>query len=177
MLRKSDFKLKEDILSHVEEAFEKLYFDYHKLVMYFAFTRIGDRQEAEDVTQEVFMKIYSNIDDFNPYLATFKTWLVTITRNHVADYLKQRKDFIILDNDIVDNALDEPYFSDKFLYSVRTLEEKERDILVLKVVYSFTHQEIAKALNITIDVSKKKYAYAKKVAKGEWKEYEKQFQA
>lgn len=176
MALRTDIKLKENIKNHREETFEEIYEEYRHLVMYFTTTKTGLKTDAEDLAQEIFMKVYSNIDDYNPYLSSFKTWLVTITMNHITDFLRQRKDFIIYDNDIVNEACDEPFFSPKFEYAVRTLETVDRDVLVLKVVYNFTHKEIAASLKISIDVSKKKLKAAKNIAKGEWLDYEKKFQ-
>ena len=172
MVNKRDLKLKENILQRKEETFEKLYEDYSKLVMYFAFKETKNRRDSEDLVQEIFMKIYNNIESFNPYISSFKTWLVKITRNHVIDFLKNKKD-VIYDNDLIDHVLDNVFFSEKVESSIRNLDDLDRDILVLKAIFKFTHKEISDAYNITEDVCKKKYAAAKEIARRDWLEYEK----
>ena len=75
MARRTDIKLKENIKNHREETFEEIYEEYRHLVMYFTTTKTGLKTDAEDLAQEIFMKVYSNIDDYNPYLSSFKTFL------------------------------------------------------------------------------------------------------
>ena len=171
MANKRDIKLKEEILQRTDETFELLYSKYSKLVLYFGCTMTGNRRDAEDLVQEVFMKIYANIEDFNPYMSSFKTWLVKITRNHIIDFMKHKKE-IIYDNELIDNLIDQNIFTERMEYSIRTLNHQERDILILKAIFNFTHKEIADSLNITTDVCKKTYATAKDKSRKEWLDYE-----
>ena len=172
MCNKRDLKLKEDILLRTDETFEFLYGKYSKLVMYFAYKSTGNRRDSEDLVQEIFMKIYNNIESFNPYRSSFKTWLVTITRNHIIDYVKNKKE-VIYDNELIDRVLDNEFFSERVVYSIRNLDDLEKDILVLKAIFKFTHKEICKAYHITEDVCKKHYAAAKIKARKDWLDYEK----
>lgn len=174
MCNKRDLKLKENILLRREDTFEMLYEKYSKLVMYFAYKGTGNRRDAEDLVQEIFMKLYSNINTFNPYKSSFKTWLVTITRNHVIDFLKNKKE-VIYDNELIDKVLDNVFFSEKIEYSIRNLDDLDRDILVLKAIFKFTHKEISEAYHITEDVCKKHYAAAKAITRRDWLDYEKRF--
>ena len=55
------------------------------------------------------------------------------------------------------------------------LDDLDRDILVLKAIFKFTHKEISEAYHITEDVCKKHYAAAKTIARRDWLDYEKRF--
>ncbi len=172
MLNRKDIRIKEEIILRTDETFEMLYKKYSQLVQYFAYSMTGNRNDADDLVQEIFMKIYTHIESFNPYKSSFKTWLVKISRNHIIDFLKQKKD-IIYDNELIDNLSDESFFTDRMVYSIRNLNKQERDVLILKTVFRFTHKEIAEGLHISEDVSKKLFAKAKVITRKDWLDYEK----
>jgi RNA polymerase sigma-70 factor (ECF subfamily) len=53
--------------------------------------KLGAGEEAADVTQEVFLKVWKNLKRFDAQKASFKTWLFTIARNATTDYLRKKK--------------------------------------------------------------------------------------
>ena len=128
MFKNKEIKLKEDILNKTEEAFEQLYKEYSKLVFYFTYSMTGNRRDGEDLLQEVFLKVYVNINDYNPYKSSFKTWLVTITRNHVIDFLKQKKD-VVYDNEFIENVIDNTIFSERIEYCIRNLNKNGKTLI------------------------------------------------
>lgn len=70
------------------DAFRKLFEQYHKRVLHIAFRLCGNIQEAEDITQEVFLKVFKEITNFHA-ASSFFTWLYRITVNLGLD--KSRK--------------------------------------------------------------------------------------
>ncbi len=83
------------------EAFERLFDRYKKQILNFVYRLIGNRETAEDVTQEAFIKAYRNLDVFDPQ-KKFTSWLYTIARNLAKNALRDRKYFrdVSLDADI-----------------------------------------------------------------------------
>lgn len=73
-------------------AFEELFARYKKPILNFIYRMIGNRETAEEVAQEVFMKAYNNIYIFDPD-KKFSTWLYTIARNLAKNSLRDRKYF------------------------------------------------------------------------------------
>ncbi len=69
-------------------AFEAIYDAYHRLVYGVAFRMLGDVAGAEDVTQGVFLKIWSAPDLFSN--GNFAGWIVRITRNRALDVLRSK---------------------------------------------------------------------------------------
>ena len=73
-----------------KDNFEDLVGRYLKSVYNFVFRIIKDKNSAEDITQETFVKVWKNLDKFDSE-KNFKTWLFTIARNTTIDYLRKRK--------------------------------------------------------------------------------------
>ena len=78
----SDAELVTRILEGSQEHFELLYTTYFPRVFRFAMKRLGDRREAEDVTQEVFFTVFNGIDRFEGK-SSLLVWIFGITRNTV----------------------------------------------------------------------------------------------
>lgn len=71
-----------------QEAFNAIWLRYHKPVLYFIQSMVY--HHAEDLLQEIMMKVYQNLNRYKPWYS-FNTWIYTIARNHCINYLKKRK--------------------------------------------------------------------------------------
>ena len=71
-------------------SFETLLKKYFPQMMNFIYRYVGDRTIAEDIAQEVFIRVYRKKDMYTPK-ARFKTWLYTIARNLSINELRKRK--------------------------------------------------------------------------------------
>jgi len=79
------------ILGGEEDAFSQLY-DRHRQRVYSTVYRIiQDAGEAQDATQEVFVKLYRSLSDWNPSKAKFSTWLYRLAANHAIDCWRVRR--------------------------------------------------------------------------------------
>ena len=73
-----------------ERAFTLLYDMYSKSLFGVISNLIKDQEEAEDVLQDVFVKIWKNIDSYNEEKGRLYTWMVNITRNTTIDKLRSK---------------------------------------------------------------------------------------
>jgi RNA polymerase sigma-70 factor (ECF subfamily) len=74
-------------------AWEELARTQHRRIYGICYRFIGSASEAEDLTQDVFIKVFRNIDSFDPTKGGFNTWLTTLTRNMLVDnYRRARMD-------------------------------------------------------------------------------------
>lgn len=71
-----------------QQLFDKIWKMYHKRLFFFIRNIVPN--EAEDLLQEVMLKVYQNLKRYNPLYA-FNTWIYTIARNHCINYLNKRK--------------------------------------------------------------------------------------
>jgi RNA polymerase sigma-70 factor (ECF subfamily) len=73
-----------------EQALAQLYDRYNRLVFSLALAIVQDRATAEEITLDVFMRIWQKAALYNPEQARVSTWLTHITRNHSIDVLRRR---------------------------------------------------------------------------------------
>lgn len=102
----SDLELVEACLNGDKESFSHLVNRYKKLIYSVVYNMIKDKQEINDIAQEVFVRIYKALDRYNPEFK-FSTWSVKITTNYCLDVLRKKKaDFVPIDEmpDIPSNS-------------------------------------------------------------------------
>ncbi len=78
------------LLRKEERAFTQLYDMYSKSLFSIITNLIKDREEAEDVLQEVFVKIWKNIETYNQSKGRLYTWMLNIARNTTIDKLRSK---------------------------------------------------------------------------------------
>lgn len=98
-----DFELVKEALKGKQDAFAELLGRYKNLVYSVVLRMVNDSEEANDLAQEVFIKMYKNLDKYQPEYK-FSTWLIRITTNHVIDYRRKKKQ----DTVNIDDMLAEP---------------------------------------------------------------------
>lgn len=74
-----------------ETRFKVLFEDYKQLVYNLALNYVQHTEDAQDITQEVFVKVYQHYEKHDPELASFKTWIYRITINHCLDFIRSKK--------------------------------------------------------------------------------------
>ncbi|MFQ5899496.1 MAG: RNA polymerase sigma factor [Candidatus Methylomirabilia bacterium] len=86
----SDERLMEEVSAGRLAAFQLLYDRHHRAVFHFLLRFFGDRQTAEDLLQETFLRMFAHREEYRAR-AAFKAWLFTIARNLVFDQLRRRR--------------------------------------------------------------------------------------
>ena len=140
-----------------KQDFGFIYTQYRDKVFGFVRSKIVNQTEAEDIVQTVFLKVYSNLDKYDETKASLSTWIYTITRNTVYDYLKEKRGHPVLE--LVDNTVDSAEEPDDSLLNQEALEElacalqklpqNQRDIIILIYYHGKPKTEVAKILDIT----------------------------
>lgn len=153
-------ELFKEIKNNNKIAFEKLYSRYNKLVYGIAFSILKNKQDAEDLVQIVFTKIYS-IDKNKLPSSNEASWLYSVTKNETINYLKNKKNNIDLESiyELEDNnnEIDKIINQDKYNRIISKLNEKEREIVSLKILSNLSFEEIGKILNVPTGTIKWRY--------------------
>ena len=82
-------------MSNISE--EKLYAEYHDKVFGYILNHTSHREDAEDLTGDVFLKAFRSIESFDDSKASVSTWIFTIMRNTLTDYFRRSRITEILD--------------------------------------------------------------------------------
>jgi len=72
-------------------AWEEIVQRYHKRIYNICYRFSGSPDQAQDLTQEVFIKMYGSLKSYDSQRAAFMTWMTTITRNLLVDYFRKSK--------------------------------------------------------------------------------------
>lgn len=178
MTEVSEKKIIEKVLGGDANAFEELVLRYEKTVYNLALRMVGDRDDAFDMTQEAFIKAYGSLSSFRGD-SKFSVWIYRITTNVCLDFLrsKSRKQQVSLtvSDDDEDAQLDIPdpkadpeqqLIKKISMQSVeeglKTLPDKQRQILVMRELCGMSYAEIGKALSIEEGTVKSRIFRARK---------------
>jgi len=130
-----------------------------KLMRYVVRLSGAKTEDAEDILQEVFIKVYQKLNDFDPSLK-FSSWIYRITHNETIDHLRKSKtrpqvvgfesnliimDLLKADLDIIKD-IDKKYFAENIEKIISGLGEKYRDVIILKYKEDKDYMEISDIL-------------------------------
>lgn len=137
---------------------------YSKTVYNLAFNFCGSSDDANDLTQDIFIKIYKNIDKFDENL-NISSWIMRISKNHCIDYWRKNKknNFRI---DLEDNLIKDEHSPEENLIKsgdLNKLREKmlqlkpdARSLLIMRDIQDHSYREIADSLEIPLGTVKSK---------------------
>lgn len=141
------YELKKD---NREIAFQKLYMKYNKLIYGIAFSFVKNKEDAEDIVQIFFSKLYTMEKEKLPN-ENSASWVYTVAKNEAISLLRKNKNNFDLETiyDIEDNHDEINNIIDKVEFNklISKLNDQEREIVALKILTNLSFEEIAKLLN------------------------------
>lgn len=143
-----------------KEVIEDLYVKYKDLIINISFSIVKDRNIAEEISQNVFLKILKIDKEVLPDNNEL-SWIYTITKNQTIDYLRKQHTNIDIDSiyEINDenNEIENIVEQDTYNKIIEGLEEKEREIISLKIISEMTFREIGEILELPTATVQWKY--------------------
>ena len=171
-----------------EQRYRFLIQQYKNKIYTYSLYMLKNRMDADDVTQEVMIRIWQNIDKFNILAA--KTWIIKTTNNLCVDYLRRRAVAVKRELEIDEffektysknHNSENPYLithfkmiASKVKEAIQCLPENLRSVFVLYEIEEMKYKEISKALDMPINSVKVYLLRARKKLQEELKEYEPQ---
>jgi RNA polymerase sigma-70 factor, ECF subfamily len=140
-----------------ERAFTLILRAYEQPVYNYVLRLVGDRSLAEDLTQEVFLRVYQGLPGFS-LRSRFTTWLFQVTKNRVLDELRalerRPRAVVALDDipplEVVDAPFERAEAIDAVWRAVEALSVDLKMALLLRDIVGLSYTEIADALEVTL---------------------------
>lgn len=133
-------------------VFSKLYNDYFPRIYNYVFYRVNDYHDTDDLTSEIFVKIFTNLGCYHAEKAPLPVWIFSIARNAVIDYYRRRARMCTPLEVMTDLTDSEPSPDDRVAFyemqqhlreALASLPQREREIIGLKFWSGFSNRQIA----------------------------------
>src|SRR5258708_17313581 len=156
----SDVELVELVLAGDQNAFAALVERYKDAVQNLSYRMLSNTTEAEDITQETFVRAYTQLATYKP-VHKFSTWLLSIASHLAIDQLRRRRFLTMPLEDVPflewmpdlgagpEQTALESEQQDEIQTYLQRLPSKYRAVIVLRYWYDLSYEEIAMALNLT----------------------------
>ena len=166
-------------------SFDELYEKYGHRILNLAYRMTGGEESARDLTQDIFIKVYENLEEFNQQ-STAYTWIYRIAVNHILNYLKRQNRYnwlYFLDRSVSEVMRSEtPIFEfwtdGGFESPEKKLEKKQREALIWQLIQqlpakyrvplvlqrydNMRNKEIAEVMEISVPAVESRIFRAKK---------------
>ena len=170
-----------------ESAYEILVNRYKHGIHNMIYQMIKNREEAEDLVQETFIKAFNSLNSYNDDYA-FSTWLYKIAFNHCIDAIRKKKlktlpldkPIQLRDGEVQQEIHDDSHSPEKDLLfsekkrriqkSIASLPERYRTAIILRHQEERTYEEISEILNIPIGTVKARIFRAREMLKKKLRE-------
>ena len=170
-------------------AFDELVERYHSKIYGLTYNMTSNREDAEDLTQEIFVKAFEALPRFKGK-SSFYTWLYRIGVNKTINYRKKRNRKRALSLDSFDQEIktDEVYhdftakgsplrnislseLQKKLNEALQNLSEKHRTVVVMHDMQGIPHEEIAKVVGASVGTVRSRLFYARRQMQAELSEF------
>ena len=138
------------------EAFGELYQAHLDAIYRYIYFRVGDVHDAEDLTEQAFMKAWEAMSDYRPRGHPFTSWVYRIAHNLVVDYHRRRKPVQVMESASQLDRTGEPLASLEQVIAaeeatalsraIRQLSEEQQQVIVLRFIEGMRHAQVARVM-------------------------------
>ncbi len=154
----NDKRLVKDAVRGDSSAFGSLYDRYQAMIYRFVFVKVGRREDAEDITHQVFMAAWQSIRGYKDLGHPFSSWLYQIARNMVVDHYRARKSETSLEK------MDPDYFVvpasaqfdlatkleiERVRAAIAALKPDYQDVIIMRFIEDLPLRDVARAMDRT----------------------------
>jgi RNA polymerase sigma-70 factor (ECF subfamily) len=160
-------------------TFDQIYFEYHKMVFNLALQYVQNIEDAEEITQDVFVKVFDNVHSFKKQ-ASLKTWIYRIAINQSLDFIKAKKakkrnffanNFSLNDDKIKFEPinfnhpgieLEQKEAYQKIFNAINQLSDNQKTAIILLKIEDNSQEEAAEIMNLSVKALESLFQRAKK---------------
>lgn len=177
-LDKSEKKLIQDCIDYKRKAQSIFYKKYYGMLMSICLRYVNNREDALDILNQSYLKIFAELKNFDPNKGQLKSWMYRITMNKSIDHYRKQAKRRTINHELKDQYCDLPTDYDpisdltakELLALIHELSPAYRIVFNLYVIESMNHKEIAKELGISEGSSKSNLFKARKNLRVLWAE-------
>lgn len=145
-----------DAVGGEASAFGALYDHYQPMIYRFVLVKVGHREEAEDLTHQVFLSAWQNIESYRDMGFPFSSWLYKIARNAVTDFYRSAKEATSLEQvnpeffavpAAMQVGMDKIFEIEKVRKAIGQLDRTYQDVVIMRFVEDLPIKEVALALD------------------------------
>lgn len=134
-----------------------VYTEYRGKVQNFVRSRVVNTADADDIVQTVFLKVYNSLENYDEKKASVSTWIYTVTRNTVYDYLREKRSHPIAElSDLAAVSEEDVYASvanremlEKLACALEKLPKEQRDAVILLYYKGLDRKTVAEMFGIS----------------------------
>lgn len=153
-MQEEERKLVELAKENDEQAFAKLYDLYFDKIYRYIVIKIGDRTEAEDMTQQVFLNALKSISSFKWKNVPFSSWLYRIAHNKIVDHLRKKsrqtmtdiEETIVIDNADTHKTTELKMDIEQLSVAMKGLTSLQREVISLRFTADMPIAQVAKTM-------------------------------
>ncbi len=149
-------------------SFELLVSRYQRPVYYTVRAMVFDREEARDITQQAFIKVFNNLGRLKKR-ENFRGWLFKIAANLARDFLRRRRNEVDIEAHNIQSPEQDPEFSvvagdlrDSLREAISVLPARQQQVVTLRALRGFGFDEISSLLGISPQTARANYHFALK---------------
>lgn len=169
----------EQIMAAIAAGDQRVYADtvrqHSRAIAFYAWRMLGRQSEAEDVTQETFLRLWTQASRWQPDRAGISTWLHRIAHNLCVDLMRKDKSALTdeLAEEIEDDSpevadgLDNDWRQQRLQQALVMLPERQRSALILTHYQGLSNQAVAQIMDLSVDALESLLARARRALKSE----------
>jgi len=145
------------------QAFGELYQRYLEKIYRYIYFRVGNVADAEDLTEEVFIRAWEALPSYTIGVHPFTSWLYRIAHNLVIDHVRKRKPVQTSDDELMnrpskapnaEEVLQERQVADELKKAILQLDNLDQQVIILRFIEELSHREVSNILDITEGTSR-----------------------
>lgn len=168
-MQASDVNLVNRCLNGDSQAWEVIVTSYTGRLLNMGYRYLGSYAVAEELTQDIFLKVYQNLASFHPETGSLKSWIMKVGRNLIIDYYRAHRreknvagseELEVLDLDCsgkLDSPFDNLYLREKaeYLHSLLgRISPELKEAVILRDIEGLSYQEISDRIDIPVGTVK-----------------------
>ena len=145
-------------------AFSQLYENFFLRIYRYTFMKTGNSEDAEDLTQEVFLKVIRSISKYKEKETPFASWLFRIARNTIIDYVRKRQKYTsnlpleglneLIANVDVENSVITSINIEEIKNHMKNLTELQNEVITLRFFGQLSLEETSKVISRNVNATK-----------------------